>query len=57
MAAFLELATLAEELAGEAGRLKKRALIEIALGRVAASVGRRCGQVLPVSGGAAVCGG
>jgi DNA ligase-1 len=46
MALFLELATLAEQLAGEAGRLKKRALIEIALGRVArASVedaGRFC---------------
>jgi DNA ligase-1 len=46
MALFLELATLAEELAGEAGRLKKRALIEIAVGRVArASVedaGRFC---------------
>ncbi|WP_254059508.1 ATP-dependent DNA ligase [Granulicella sp. L46] len=46
MALFLELATLAEELAREAGRLKKRALIEIALGRVvAASVedaGRFC---------------
>ena len=46
MAEFLELATLAEELAGEAGRLKKRALIEIALGRVAAEsvedAGRFC---------------
>jgi DNA ligase-1 len=46
MAAFLELATLAEELAGEAGRLKKRGLIEIALGRVAAAsvedAGRFC---------------
>jgi len=36
MAAFLELATLAEELAVETGRLKKRALIEVAVGRVAA---------------------
>ena len=35
MALFMELATLAEELAGEAGRLKKRGLIEIAVGRVA----------------------
>jgi len=35
MALFVELAGLAEELAGEAGRLKKRALIEIAVGRVA----------------------
>jgi DNA ligase-1 len=46
MALFLELATLAEELAGEAGRLKKRALIEIAVGRVAAAsvedAGRFC---------------
>jgi len=46
MALFVELAALAEELAGEAGRLKKRALIEIALGGVArASVedaGRFC---------------
>ncbi len=46
MAAFLELGMLAEELAGEAGRLKKRALIEVALGRMgAASVddaGRFC---------------
>jgi len=46
MALFLELATLAEELAGEAGRLKKRALIEIAVGRVAAGsvedAGRFC---------------
>ena len=46
MALFLELATLAEELAGEAGRLKKRALIEIALGGVAAAsvedAGRFC---------------
>ncbi len=46
MALFLELATLAEELAGEAGRLKKRALIEIAVGRVAAvsveDAGRFC---------------
>jgi len=31
---FAEVATLAEELAGEAGRLKKRALIEIAVARV-----------------------
>jgi len=42
----LELATLAEELAGEAGRLKKRALIEVAVGRVAAvsveDAGRFC---------------
>jgi DNA ligase 1 len=46
MALFLELATLAEELAGEAGRLKKRGLIEIAVGRVAAAsvedAGRFC---------------
>jgi DNA ligase 1 len=46
MAFFVELATLAEELAGEASRLKKRALIEIAVGRVAASsvedAGRFC---------------
>ena len=46
MALFLELATLAEELAGEAGRLKKRALIEIAVARVAAvsveDAGRFC---------------
>jgi len=46
MEAFLELATLAEELAGEAGRLKKRALIEVAVGRVAAvsveDAGRFC---------------
>ena len=46
MAVFVELATLAEELAGEAGRLKKRALIEIAVGRVAAAsvedAGRFC---------------
>jgi DNA ligase-1 len=46
MALFLELATLTEELAAETGRLKKRALIEIAVGRVAdASVedaGRFC---------------
>ncbi len=35
MALFGELAALAEELAGEAGRLKKRALIEIAVGLVA----------------------
>ncbi len=46
MALFVELATLAEELAGEAGRLKKRALIEIAVGRVAAvsveDAGRFC---------------
>jgi DNA ligase 1 len=46
MALFLELATLAEKLAGEAGRLKKRALIEIALGGVAAAsledAGRFC---------------
>jgi DNA ligase 1 len=46
MALFLELARLAEELAGEAGRLKKRALIEIAVGRVAAAsvedAGRFC---------------
>ncbi len=35
MALFGELAALAEELAGEAGRLKKRGLIEIALARVA----------------------
>jgi DNA ligase-1 len=35
MALFGELATLAEELAGESGRLKKRGLIEIAVGRVA----------------------
>jgi DNA ligase-1 len=46
MAAFLELARLAEQLAGEAGRLKKRALIESALGRVASSsvadAGRFC---------------
>src|ERR1700733_3097439 len=46
MALFLELATLAEELAGEAGRLKKRALIEIAVGEVAATsvedAGRFC---------------
>ena len=46
MALFAELATLAEELAGEAGRLKKRALIEIAVGRVAAAsvedAGRFC---------------
>jgi DNA ligase-1 len=35
MALWVELATLAEELAGEAGRLEKRALIEIAVGRVA----------------------
>ena len=36
MALLAELSTLAEELAGEAGRLKKRGLIEIAIGRVAA---------------------
>jgi DNA ligase-1 len=46
MALLGELATLAEELAGEAGRLKKRALIEIAVGRVAAAsvadAGRFC---------------
>src|SRR6202044_432953 len=46
MALFLELATLAEKLAGEAGRLKKRALIEIAFGGVAAAsvedAGRFC---------------
>jgi DNA ligase-1 len=46
MALFVELATLAEELAGEAGRLKKRALIEIAVGRVAGAseedAGRFC---------------
>jgi len=46
MALFVELATLADELAGEAGRLKKRALIEIAVGRVAAvsveDAGRFC---------------
>jgi DNA ligase-1 len=46
MALFGELAALAEELAGESGRLKKRGLIEIAVGRVAkASVedaGRFC---------------
>ncbi len=46
MAAFLELAMLAEELAGEAGRLKKRALVEIAVGRMAAGsmedAGRFC---------------
>ena len=43
---FAEVATLAEELAGEAGRLKKRALIEIAVARVAAvsveDAGRFC---------------
>lgn len=39
MALFVELATLAEELAGEAGRLKKRALIEIAVGRVVGGSG------------------
>ncbi len=38
MALFLELAALAEELAGEAGRLKKRGSIEIAVGRVAGAV-------------------
>jgi DNA ligase-1 len=37
MAAFLEVATLAKELAAEAGRLKKRGLIAIAVGRVAAA--------------------
>jgi DNA ligase-1 len=46
MALFLELATLAEELAREPGRLKKRALIEIALAGVAAAsvedAGRFC---------------
>lgn len=46
MALFMELAELADELAGEAGRLKKRALIEIAVARLAeASVkdaGRFC---------------
>ena len=46
MAMFAEVATLAEELAGEAGRLKKRALIEIAVARVAAvsveDAGRFC---------------
>jgi len=46
MALFVELATLAEDLAGEAGRLKKRALIEIAVRRVAresvADAGRFC---------------
>ena len=46
MALFLGLATLAEELAGEAGRLKKRALIGIAVGGVAAAsvedAGRLC---------------
>ena len=46
MRLFAELATLAEELAGEAGRLKKRALIEIAVGRMAAvsveDAGRFC---------------
>jgi DNA ligase-1 len=35
MALFVELATLAEELAGEAGRLKKRSAIATAVGRVA----------------------
>ena len=46
MALFGELAVLAEELAGETGRLKKRALIEIVVGRVAAKsvedAGRFC---------------
>jgi DNA ligase-1 len=46
MALLVELATLAEELAAEAGRLKKRALIEIAVGRVASAsvedAGRFC---------------
>ncbi len=46
MALFGELAALAEELAGEAGRLKKRGLIEIAVARVAAAsvedAGRFC---------------
>jgi DNA ligase-1 len=46
MALFAELARLAEELAGEAGRLKKRALIAAAVGRVAAAsvedAGRFC---------------
>jgi DNA ligase-1 len=36
MALFVELARLADALAGEASRLKKRALIEIAVGQVAA---------------------
>ena len=46
MTLFAELARLAEELAGEAGRLKKRALIAVAVGRVAAAsvedAGRFC---------------
>lgn len=46
MALFVELATLAEELAREPGRLKKRALIAMAVGRIAAAsvedAGRFC---------------
>jgi DNA ligase-1 len=46
MSGFVDLARLAEELAGEAGRLKKRAAIAAAVGRVAAEsvedAGRFC---------------
>ena len=46
MAGFAELARLADELAGEAGRLKKRAAIAEAVGRIAAEsvedAGRFC---------------
>jgi DNA ligase-1 len=44
MALFLELATLAEELAGEAGRLKKRAAIAAAVGRVAGGAVEEAGR-------------
>ena len=42
---FAEVATLAEELAGEAGRLKKRALIEIAVARVVGASVQDAGRV------------
>jgi DNA ligase-1 len=44
MALFAELATLAEALAGESGRLKKRALIAAAVGWVAAASAEDAGR-------------
>jgi len=59
MALFAAVAELAEELAGEAGRLKKRAAIA---GAIAAGAYGRCRRVrmrvvCAVFGGDAVCGG